>query len=173
MGLETGNYYKNAFYYFLSSFCLTASENCVSINYKIKKMEIKMENIIKLHEKNKEKINNWLDRVQKRCTARLLNFDQIIDQINQCENKIPLLKKDWHGLTIHISEPFGHKPSKYRGIPESTYIRICRKKASWYIYDIFRASSDTSAGYSFTKIKFTDEQKPLLAEYIRKNWHTV
>ena len=88
---------------------------------------------MKINITNIEKLQAELDKVQKKCTARTVTAQEIVDTLNS----IAVPKCHLHGTKVRWNgaEKFPHA---YNYTPESTHWWAENINGKWYIVDIFR-----------------------------------
>lgn len=86
------------------------------------------------------KIENELDAVQKRCTARTVDVDQVIDCVQDLYKKMTSVctLAAMNGASFHLDPNHDTFPRAYKYKPMSTIISVCVKNGKWYIYSFGR-----------------------------------
>lgn len=99
-----------------------------------------------LKEKNRETIEQELENVQRRCTARLINYNCIDSMSKKLKKYYGLSNKDLNGCKFIIDLHAQTFPSAYKYTPNSTKIILEFKNSYWKIIDIFRAETNRENG---------------------------
>lgn len=93
-----------------------------------------MKEAIRVAEKNMDKLLQQLINVQRLARTRTTEIGIIAPIIEDVEYALDqlLYRKDWDGITAHIDTNSTSFPKNYKGIPESTILRLERKSGNWY-----------------------------------------
>lgn len=86
----------------------------------------------------REKITESLDGLQKRCTARTIDFDDILSAVETIEKKLGVPKCRLDGTLAHVDLRADDFPSAYKYTPTSTQFEVVNNKGKWYLTDIMR-----------------------------------
>lgn len=87
------------------------------------------------------KINAWIDEVQKRSKVRTISAYDIIDTCKDLDKLFEIVpKKHRDGITSEVDPNAQTFPGAYRrkGIPESTQFRLMYKNGTWRLTDVCR-----------------------------------
>lgn len=115
---------------------------------------IKKEIII--DEKHMEKITEILNDVQKKCKARKIDFNDIINVTKKVEKHLDIKKKDLEGIQITVDVNAQEFPNAYKYIPYSTFFNAIYRNKKWRLTDVYREM--TNRRYA-VNIKLTDVAK--------------
>lgn len=107
-------------------------------------------------------ISPYLDEVQKRCKARTICADGIVQALCFVEDELRISKKSMDGISVEIDLNAQHFPNAYKGIPDSTQFSARFKNGYWRVTDIRRAEC-RAPGRAYV-IHHTDESKAALIE---------
>lgn len=94
---------------------------------------------LKIHEKNKEKIEEVLKQIQGKARERIFDYIGVESLIKIAEEKLDKLgikKKNRHKCTYRYSDSYYQKSKKYRSV--CTIIEIERNRNDWYLTDAKR-----------------------------------
>lgn len=94
---------------------------------------------IKIDEKNKQKIEEVLGKVQGKASERIFDYIGVESLIKIAEenlDKLGILKKNRHKCTYRYSDSYYQKSKKYRSV--CTIIEIERNRNDWYLTDAKR-----------------------------------
>lgn len=112
-------------------------------------------------QKNWDKLESTLEEVQKGCTVRLLNIDDIKRIIKEIEKNIEyrrLPKSSWDGLVVYCN-PYQEQFAKsYKYIPEGTMFNLSYYSGSWRMLSIDRGICNGSSNRRL-EYRFTEEQQ--------------
>lgn len=89
---------------------------------------------MKINTNDKNKIQETINEAEKGCTARTLDYDDLLKAIAEAEKKLTTLeipKKTWVGCTVEI-EP-EKVTNSYRGRAHGTYAAIERFASGWFM----------------------------------------
>lgn len=97
---------------------------------------------IKITPINKEKIQDFLDELQKRTWERELDYSTITEGALLAEGLLENVsyKKDRQNIKAHIRPLYNAFPITYRGTPKQTVCYIRRGKKDWFITNIERVA---------------------------------
>ena len=84
-------------------------------------------------------LNSAVDVAENRCSARLIDADDVVCRLIRLEDDLAISKKAMDGIAVIIDPNYGVMPNAYKGVPESTQIRAEYKSGSWRITDVRRA----------------------------------
>lgn len=84
-------------------------------------------------------LNSAIDAVEKRCSARLIDTDDVVFHLIRLDDSLSISKKAMDGIAVIIDLNYGVMPNAYKGIPESTQVHAEYKSGSWRIADVGRA----------------------------------
>lgn len=96
---------------------------------------------MKINVENTEKLQAALDTVQTpRMTARLVDPAHITRAIKWLDKHLDIIlpKKLQNGLEITLNENAQTFPGAYKGIPESTYVKLLKTSSGWFVTEIYR-----------------------------------
>ena len=105
---------------------------------------------------NQSKINDILEAVQKRCSARTVRMFDIkytIEVVEHDRETFGISKKEMEGTTVYFHQ-MQHFANSYHGIPEATQFRLHFEKGSWRI-DLDSICRDRCSGASNGARAFT------------------
>ena len=110
---------------------------------------------IKITESNREKITAVIDEVQRRAHVRKIDTNAVYEEADAIEKWLSarLYKKDWAGLGFFVDPNAQDFPNAYKGIPESTRLRIDRRPSGWFLMSVSRGTC-CSKNVSIECIKF-------------------
>ena len=104
-----------------------------------------------INEKNRAKIEAMLDEVQRRCTARTIDWDDIISVINQIERRynreLRISKKDLEESRFTADCNARTFPNAYKYVPESTHVDFVYRGGKWRLTTICRRTTNGPRGY--------------------------
>lgn len=111
--------------------------------------------------KNWGTLSNELKEVQKGCTARTIDTDDIKAIIKEIEKNLEfrrLPKSCWDGLVVYCN-PYQDKfPNAYKYAPNGTFLNLTYYNNCWRILSIDRGICSGSPNRKL-EYRFTDEQK--------------
>lgn len=84
-----------------------------------------------------------LDEVQKRCSARCISAEQIIDTLYRIQTQLGISKKAMNGIWVDVDINAQTFPGAYKGIPESTRFVAEFKNGTWRLTDVKRERTRT------------------------------
>lgn len=116
---------------------------------------------MRINVKNTQEVQKALDEVQKRCSQRTLDANDITNFITKAEEKLIsiLPKKYWQGVRVAIFENFGGRvPSSYKGMPMATEVTLERGSKDWFIIDIKRLYASTSGHVQFLNLHMKKDE---------------
>lgn len=117
-------------------------------------------------EENMEKIKNTIKEVEGRASARLVDYKNIKEAIEEIENSIPVAKKYMVGVKVHLDVNAQEFPKAYRYIPESTHVVIERAKSGWKLIDVHRGTC--GGAHDTYDITLTDNCKKEILRYYER-----
>lgn len=120
-----------------------------------------MKNSIIINENNVQKIKTVLDNVQKRCTVRLIQPEQVFEAAAKMEEhrqKIGVLKKNMEGVTVKVNLYQDRFPSAYKYVPEGTVFHMIFRGGKWRLYAVYRDICEGSEKKRY-QVKLTDDAK--------------
>ena len=93
-----------------------------------------------INEHNRNKIEKALDEVQKRCTARTIDYEDILAELKAVDNQFSKVctKKGFEGTTVLIDVNGQAFPSSYKFSAYSTQFRAVYLKSKWRLIYIGR-----------------------------------
>lgn len=102
------------------------------------KMEFEKPVIINEH--NKAKIEKALDEVQKRCTVRTIDYEDILAELKAVDDQFSTVctKKGFEGTTVLIDVNGQDFPNAYKFSAKSTQFRAVYSKGKWRLIYIGR-----------------------------------
>lgn len=115
---------------------------------------------IQIKPENLSRIQQEIDKVQKRSRVRCINVQDIVEDIKLIEYKLGISKKAMVGVIARIDHNAQGFPGSYKGIPESTHVTIEKKAAGWNLIQIERSRTETRR-FSLT---LTEEAKKAIIE---------
>ena len=126
-----------------------------------------MKGLIIINEKNVERIRKELDEGQKRCTARLINPEQVFEAVKLIEEhrlKFGILKKNMEGVSVRVNLYQERYPKAYKYTPEGTVFEIEFIKGKYRLGYVCRDYCDGSSEKRF-EFELTDEAKKDVLKY--------
>ena len=112
-------------------------------------------------EENRNKINDVLVEVQRRCTARTITVQNIFDICTDLFDRYGISKKALEGCVFYIDYHAQHFANAYKYIPESTHIKLRYHNGSFRVTDVYRCNTATTPN-SAVEARLTDEAKDAL-----------
>lgn len=112
-------------------------------------------------QKNWDKLADTLKEVQKGCTARTIDIDDIKRIIKEIEKNLymrKLPKSSWDGLVIYCNPYQDQFPNAYKYIPEGTIFNLTFYNNCWRILSIDRGICSGSPNRCL-EYHFTEEQQ--------------
>lgn len=93
-----------------------------------------------INECNRNKIEKALDEVQKRCTARTIDYFDIVHELKAVINQLCFVctKKGLENTSVWIDVNGQNFPNAYKFSPESTQFRALYLKGKWRLMYIGR-----------------------------------
>ena len=93
-----------------------------------------------INEHNKDKIEKALDEVQKRCTARTIDYYDIVNELKSISNQFSRVctKKAFEITSVLIDVNGQNFPNAYKFSPESTQFGAIYLKGKWRLVYIGR-----------------------------------
>lgn len=98
---------------------------------------------IYIEEKNKEKINNILEQVQKGARVRTVTFSDVQKACETINEKWQAPKKHMRHCIVDVSPHAQSFPNCYHGIPMTTIFRLEYKTKGWYLVAVKREKCGT------------------------------
>ncbi len=120
-----------------------------------------MKNGIIINKKNVEKIKAELNDVQKRCSVRLIQVEQVFETVAKMEEyrkKVGILKKNMEEVTVKVSLYQDRFPSAYKYTPEGTVFHMVFKGGKWRLYAVYRDTCEGSYNKRY-QVNLTDNAK--------------
>ena len=87
---------------------------------------------------NMAKVDEVLDMVQGRCSARTITSGNVVDICEKVEARLGISKAAMDGIEVEADYHAQHFPGAYRYTPESTQISLVYKRGVWYLTDVRR-----------------------------------
>ena len=112
-------------------------------------------------EENRDKINDVLTEVQRRCTVRTITVQNIFDICANLFDKYGISKKAMEGCVFCVDYHAQHFPNSYKYIPESTHIKIRYHNGNFRVVGIYRHSTTTTPNCAI-RASLTDSAKEAL-----------
>ena len=122
-----------------------------------------MKKAIVLKDMNREKIENELNNVQRRCSVRMVSFDDIVKTSKEIREFYKLNNKELNGCRFVIDLHAQTFPGTYKYTPESTKFILEFKNSYWKLVDVFRGITNRDGGVVETHL--TEEAEKALIEY--------
>jgi len=124
----------------------------------------------KINVSNEAKLNGLIKSEQIRCTARIIDYSDIVATVTEIEKKLESLlpKTAWIGVKIYVDLHAQSFPGAYKYSPESTQFIVARGSSDWFIIGLGRAYTCTPTNRM--RVVFTDIQKEKMIEFITKNF---
>lgn len=94
---------------------------------------------IRIGEKRRYEIVKEIERVEERCSARLMPVDVIFSAVEEAEGRLEgagIPKKDWKGTMIYIVPE--KVSNSYKARAEGTWASIKRFPSGWFLTDVAR-----------------------------------
>ena len=91
---------------------------------------------MKININNEEKINALIDKVQKNCKTRLINYSFIVDYVDDIEKRLLSLhvpKKEWKNMIFSVNHHLQQFARCYNGIPMGTNFNLARSSSYWFV----------------------------------------
>ena len=120
-----------------------------------------MKGYIEVKESNRTRIDDIIDNVQKRASARCISFDFITDIIKDVERRCSINKKDMAGTEVRFDYGMKFPSSYYKhgAKPSSTHFNLLFDKGTCYIeIDSIRRSDCPNSGKKY-ELKLSDLAK--------------
>lgn len=115
-----------------------------------------------IRESNREKIEKALEDIQKRCTMRNIDFDDLLKIIKDIEETLGIPKKRMLGIEADVDYNAQDFPRAYKYTPESTHIIIEKVSSGWALRYIIRdRCRSANRKYMLT---LTDDAKEAIIE---------
>ena len=111
--------------------------------------------------KNWDKLDDTLKEVQKGCTARTIDADDIKKIIKEIEKNLyirRLPKSSWDGLIIYCNPYQEQFPNAYKHAPNGTIFNLTYYNGCWRILSIGRGTCSGSPSRRLEFV-FTNDQK--------------
>ena len=101
---------------------------------------------MKINITNKEKLNQAINEVQGKATARTIDADSVEYRVKQIEEKLStvLHKKDWVGIKAQIDHNGQDFPNAYKYTPNSTVVYLKRTGSGWFVTQIGRCVTSSA-----------------------------
>ena len=101
---------------------------------------MEFEKAIIINEHNRNKIEKALDEVQKRCTARTIDYKDILAELNAVDKQFSTVctKKAFEGTEVLIDVNGQIFPNSYKFSAHSTQFRAVYLKSKWRLTYIGR-----------------------------------
>ena len=101
---------------------------------------MEFEKPIIINEHNKQKIEKALDEVQGRCKTRLIDYNDIVNELKSVDKQFSTVctKKSFENTSVLIDVNGQNFPSSYRFSAKSTQFRAVYLKSKWRIMYIGR-----------------------------------
>lgn len=103
-----------------------------------------------------------LDALQKRCTARTIDTDDIIKSLSRYMEALRISKTAAAGIKLTVDPNAQNFPSAYRYIPESTIFDAEYTAKGWVVSSIRRGTTHRAAGMYHATL--TDNAKAAILE---------
>ena len=103
-------------------------------------LKMEFEKPIIINDHNRNKIQNALDEVQKRCTARTIDYEDILAELKAVEYQFSTVctKKGFEGTTVLIDVNGQTFPNAYKFSAYSTQFSAVYLKSKWRLMYIGR-----------------------------------
>ena len=115
-----------------------------------------------INDKNKEKTNEYLSKIQGRATARIIDYDILVQATKEIEKHLGIPKKAMLGIEIDVDWYAQTFPRAYKYTPESTHAVIRRTPTGWKLLYAYRGETRTS-GHTYI-LTLTDTAKKAIIE---------
>ena len=101
---------------------------------------MEFEKAIIINERNKDRIEKALDEVQKRCTVRTIDFNDILNELKAVDEQFSKVctKKAFENTEVLIDVNGQNFPSAYKFPANSTQFRAVYSKGKWRLVYIDR-----------------------------------
>lgn len=116
--------------------------------------------------KNWQKLDDTLKDVQKRCTARTIDTDDIKRIIKEIEKNLymrRLPKSSWDGLIVYCNPYQDQFAKAYKHIPNGTFFNLTYYGGCWRILSIDRGVCSGSPNRRL-EYCFNEEQKQKMSD---------
>lgn len=119
--------------------------------------------MIKICLENREKIDALICTIEKKCTARTIDYQDIHKIVCDSESKMNriLTIKSRRGVEIYCNPIRTKMPGAYKYPAYSTQFHAIRKSADWFLISVFRTHSDEPR----IDVRLTDAQKTEISEH--------
>lgn len=108
-----------------------------------------------------KKLEQKLNEIQKKCSARTIDIEQIDRFLTDYENMIGIAKKNMIGTVIEDCDINAQAfPSAYKWTPESTHFSAEYKNGGWTVTNIWRGR--VSAPNRSIRAKLSESAKKAL-----------
>lgn len=111
--------------------------------------------------KNWQILDDTLKEVQKRCSTRTIDIDDIKSIIQEIEKNLEsrrLPKSSWDGIVVYCNPYQEQYPNAYKYIPNGTFFNLTYHSNAWRILSIDRGICSGSP-HRRLEYRFTDKQK--------------
>lgn len=111
--------------------------------------------------KNWDTLSDTLKEVQKRCTARTIDINDIKRIIKEVEKNLELRrlpKNSWDGIVVYCNPYQEQYPNAYKYPPNGTIFNLTYYNNCWRILSVDRGICGGSPNRRL-EYRFTDEQK--------------
>ena len=85
------------------------------------------------------RLNEALDELQKRCSARTISGENILYALEEIEHHLDIPKVQMDGITVCVDLWAQNFPSAYHFTPESTFFCAENHKGKWTITEVYRS----------------------------------
>jgi hypothetical protein len=115
-----------------------------------------MECNIVISEQNRQKINDFINEVEGRCTMRTITYDSVVQACEKIEKKLGIYKKDMEYVKFNVDIHAQNFPNAYKYRAESTHFIVERRGGKWRLVAVGRNYTRTY-GHEF-KCEYMTEQ---------------
>lgn len=125
--------------------------------------------ILNKNENNWKKLEELLNISQERCTARILEVEDVkklIEKIEKRLNELGLLKTYRNGLTVDCNPYQEEFAQAYKYTPEGTKITLVYNNNNWRVLEAYRANCNGKSEKAL-QFDFTDDQKERILHNIK------
>lgn len=117
---------------------------------------------IVIKEANRSKLQNELEKIQKRTTTRNINVDDLFKIIKEIENNLGIAKNKMVGIVADVDYNAQDFPKAYKYTPESTQITIQKLASGWALTNVERYRCRTPKSKYI--LRLTDDAKNAIIE---------
>ncbi|MDO6426114.1 hypothetical protein Q4489_03775 [Thalassotalea sp. 1_MG-2023] len=111
-----------------------------------------MNSEFKVESENREIIINILNRLQSRCSERLLSYEDLELSTKIAESILENLvaKQKWNNISAMVTPDYETFSPLYRGTPQHTQCVIRRKNGVWFVSEFERTKAFRDGSFKVT-----------------------